>query len=67
MHCITSIPFDYAGLSIDIPKLPRQAGNEAVYTYTRARYVDKSVVSILFFFTFAYTQSVQLLNIIKEK
>ena len=67
MHCVTSILFDYAGLSIAISKLPRQAGNEAVYIYTRTQYVDKSVVSILFFFAFAYTQSVRLLNIIEEK
>ena len=55
MHCVTSILFDYAGLSIAISKLPRQAGNEAVYIYTRTQYVDKSVLSILFFFAFAYT------------
>ena len=54
MHCVTSILFDYAGLSIDISKLPRQAGVK-LYIYTRTQYVDKSVVSILFFFAFAYT------------
>lgn len=66
MHCVTSILFDYAGLSIDISKLPRQAGVK-LYIYTRTQYVDKSVLSILFFFAFAYTQSVRLLNIIEEK
>lgn len=52
MHCITSIPFESAGLSIDIPKLPRQADWSCLYT--RRQYVDKSLVGIFFFFAFAY-------------
>lgn len=51
MHCITSIPFDYPGLFIDMPKLPRQADPSCIYTHRQ--YVDKSLVSI-FFFAFAY-------------
>lgn len=46
MHCITSIPFESAGLSIDIPKLPRQADWSCLYT--RRQYVDKSLVGIFF-------------------